>query len=380
MDQTDETFVPRKKLALTGQQIIEFFRKNFTATAIAVGILGLTAVVLGPVRLLLVESGDLTGEESVLPIGTGLQVAGGDSDGWQSDAVVERKPVAYTTIPDRTRNRVSTYTVQAGDTLFAIAENFGVEPNTLLWANSDSLHNNVHMLQPGIDLFIMPVDGVYHTADGVRTIQWIADNYGVDPETILNSEYNDLEDYTAADIPPWGMRIVIPGGISDAVDWTPPVQEVVDSSTGAVSYAFMPGMGGSCASGIVGSGGSGVWAPPISPGSYAFTQGYYFGHSGIDLAAPVGTPVIAADSGVVVFSGWVDASWGYGILVVLDHGNGWTSYYAHLSSAGAGCGQVVSRGEYVGAVGSTGNSSGPHLHFEMRWGHEPDNPAAYVGF
>jgi murein DD-endopeptidase MepM/ murein hydrolase activator NlpD len=83
---------------------------------------------------------------------------------------------------------------------------------------------------------------------------------------------------------------------------------------------------------------------------------------------------------MVLYSGWVNADWGYGILVVLDHGNGWTTYYAHLSQTYVSCGQVISRGSPLGAVGSTGNSSGPHVHFEMRWGHNPDNPAFYVGF
>ena len=119
-----------------------------------------------------------------------------------------------------------------------------------------------------------------------------------------------------------------------------------------------------------------MWARPV--GSYTITTPFTTGHSGIDLAAPLGTPVTASDSGVVIFSGWND--YGYGILVVLDHGNGWTTYYAHLSSTAVGCGQYVSRGGLVGQMGSTGRSSGPHVHFEMRWNHTPDNPASYIGF
>ena len=170
-------------------------------------------------------------------------------------------------------------------TLFSIADKFGLAPETLLWSNVDTLHYDVHMLQPGVELFIIPVDGVYHTAEGVRTIKWIADKYDVDPEVILDSEYNDLEDYTADNIPPWGMQLVVPGGTNYDIGNGPlVVQEKVNPETGEVSYAFMPGMSGSCAAGITGSGGSGVWESPIAPGSYTFSQGYYFGHSGVDLS------------------------------------------------------------------------------------------------
>jgi murein DD-endopeptidase MepM/ murein hydrolase activator NlpD len=153
----------------------------------------------------------------------------------------------------------------------------------------------------------------------------------------------------------------------------------VNKATGQAVYGFMQGMPGSCSSGIHGGGGSGAWIPPVSPGSYTVTQPFAPWHSGIDLAAVLGTAAHAADAGVVVYSGWVPQSWGYGQLVVLDHGNNWTTYYAHLNAINVHCGQSVARGEVVGEVGTTGNSTGTHLHFEMRWNNTPDNPAAYIG-
>jgi murein DD-endopeptidase MepM/ murein hydrolase activator NlpD len=169
----------------------------------------------------------------------------------------------------------------------------------------------------------------------------------------------------------------VPGGVGEAADlYKPVINETVNEETGQVVRSFMPNMAGSCAAGIQGSGGTGAFSNPLV--NSVFTQGYYPGHSGIDLAAPVGTPVLASDAGVVIFSGWVSTSWGYGVLVVLDHGNGWTSYYAHLNATTVRCGQFVNRGGQVGTVGSTGNSSGPHLHFELRFNHVPDNPAGYI--
>jgi len=87
-------------------------------------------------------------------------------------------------------------------------------------------------------------------------------------------------------------------------------------------------------------------------------------HPGLDIAGPEGNSVFATDSGVVVYAGW--SEYGYGYLIVLDHGTGWQSAYAHLSAVGVGCGQSVAQGTVIGAVGNTGNSTGAHLHFELR--------------
>ncbi len=356
-----------------------WFERWLTPLAVAVALLSVGLTVAGPVRMLLEDADHPTQTQNPAAGGANetLPLVGGGM-GVPTDDLVSRRLVPYTIIPDRPRDRVITYTVQRGDTLMGIAKAFNIDRNTVFWANMDTLRGDVHMLLPGMELYILPVDGVLYKSDGEHSLQWIADKYQVDVETIINSEFNELEGYKPEDVPPWGMRIVVPGGIGEFPDWRPPIVETVDQRTGVVSRAFMPNMPGSCAPGIAGAGGTGAWIPPLA--AYSFTQGFYPGHSGVDLAAPVGTPVMAADTGVVIFSGWVLDSWGYGVLVVLDHGNGWTTYYAHLSSTAVRCGQLVPRGGIVGAVGSTGRSSGPHLHFEMRWAHTPDNPAAYIGF
>lgn len=377
-------FTPARSAGLFAR-IGAFLSRHLTITAIAVGVVGTAIFVLGATRAFANRSdgnGALEGVQAAVEQAAGAISGGGATTGIsQADTAkeFERGLVPYTIIPDRPRNKVTTYTVQPGDTLIGIANAFSLDRNTIFWANTDTLRGDVHMLQPDMDLYILPTDGVYHKSDGNMTLQQIADKYSADVNAIIDSEYNELQGDNPSDIPDWGARIVIPGGQGEFADWRPPVQETVDAATGQVVSAFMPGMAGSCAPGISGSGGTGSWSLPLQSG-FAYTQGFYPGHSGVDLAAPIGTPVVAADTGVVVFSGWVLDSWGYGILVVLDHGNGWTTYYAHLSTNGVGCGQLVQRGQYVGQIGTTGNSSGPHLHFEMRWGHEPVDPTGHIGF
>jgi murein DD-endopeptidase MepM/ murein hydrolase activator NlpD len=292
-----------------------------------------------------------------------------------SPAEFTRQLVAFTTIPDRPRRSITPYTVKAGDTLFGIAAKFKVDPKTIFWSNA-VLEDDVHLLQPGMELAIPPVDGVYYIADGVHSLNWAAQEYQVDVNAILSSEYNELAGKTGDEVPNWGMKILVPGG-KRALAWKNPVVAATNPTTGKTVYTFMGGQGGSC-SNVSGGGGSGSWVNPLS--SYQVTQGFYDGHSGIDLGAVTGTPVYAADSGVVIFSGW--SNWGYGILIVIDHSGpgGWTTYYAHLNSKAVGCGELVGRGQYIGQVGSTGNSNGAHLHFEMRWNHVPSNPAGMIGF
>lgn len=341
----------------------------FSLIAGSVCLAGLILFITGPGDDLLRQAAPAPqpGAPQAAPDGTLIEVG-----------AVERQAVPFTIIPERPRSTVTSHTVQPGETLFSIAGLYGLAPNSIFWANSELLRGDVHMLQTEMELAILPVDGVYHRSDETLTVAEIAARYQVQPEAILTSEYNDLAEYTAADTPPWGMRLVIPGGVSEFADYRPVITEAVDPQTGQVVSGFMQGMGGSCSAGIQGGGGSGAFSLPV--GSPVLAQSFFPGHSGLDFAASIGTPALAADTGVVVFAGWVDSSWGYGVLVVLNHGGGFTSYYAHLSSVSVGCGQTVSRGSSVGGIGSTGNSSGPHLHFEIRVNDVPQNPAGYIGY
>jgi murein DD-endopeptidase MepM/ murein hydrolase activator NlpD len=112
------------------------------------------------------------------------------------------------------------------------------------------------------------------------------------------------------------------------------------------------------------------------PASGALTQGYWYGHRAIDIGASVGAAIRAADSGFVSFAGWTDI--GYGYLIVIDHQNGYQTYYAHLSDIFVREGEVVEAAQVIGAMGSTGNSTGPHLHFEIRYDYYPTNPLIYL--
>ncbi|MCS6911386.1 MAG: M23 family metallopeptidase, partial [Anaerolineales bacterium] len=99
-------------------------------------------------------------------------------------------------------------------------------------------------------------------------------------------------------------------------------------------------------------------------------------HPGLDLGGEYDEPIYAADSGVVVYSGW--NTYGYGNTVILDHGNGWHTLYAHFNSVLVTCGEAVTQGQIIGLAGSTGRSTGPHLHFEMRLGGGYVNPWNYL--
>jgi len=282
------------------------------------------------------------------------QVNGHDTNTSISDSNGANEPVVrlaqpHTIIPERPRLGVITYTIQAGDTVQAIANLFGLEPTTVMWANP-AIEDAPDLLRIGQDVTILPIDGVYHQVAEDDTLEVIAEKYEVEPEAITACEYNHLEppDYVINE----GMQIIVPGGEK------PYVPKVVTSYTGAVPE---------------GARGTGRFQWPVLG---RITQGYWYGHRAIDIGAPTGSAVQAADGGFVSFTGWTDV--GYGYLIVLDHANGFSTYYAHLSNIYVSAGQAVERGQVIGAVGSTGRSTGPHLHFEVRYYNAQQNPRAYL--
>ncbi len=289
---------------------------------------------------------------------------------------IARSDSPFTIIPERSRAEVISYTIQSGDTISAIAQRFGLEMDTIAWSNDSQ---TVFSLRPGNELVILPVDGVYHRVLVEQTIQSIADQYDVDPYAIINSEFNDLFGSTPERVLPSGTRVVVPGGTSTATDWTyNPVVERSSAASGASgadgTIAFAPGQPGSCGA-QPNPGGTGYFANPL--GSYNWVRGFDAYHTGVDLDAPIGTPVFASSAGRVIYRGW--NNWGYGYMVALAHGP-FTTIYGHLNGINVSCGQLVGAGSLIATTGNSGNSSGPHLHFEIRYNDIPVDPTAYVPF
>jgi murein DD-endopeptidase MepM/ murein hydrolase activator NlpD len=279
---------------------------------------------------------------------------------------VNRSAQLHTNIPSRPRNEMTVYTVQDGDTVFGIAEKFGLKPETILWGNYNTLLDDPHSLRPGQELFILPVDGVYwEWLGGIPFGEW-ARFYGVSAADVIEYPGNNLDpntvgDYENANIKP-GTWLIIPGGKRDFVSWSAPLGVTRENPASARVLGA-----GACDPISGGAVGFGYF---IYPTNKHYLSGFDFSpqtnHNGLDFAGDTGEAVYASDAGVIVYSGWND--YGYGNMVMIDHGNGFQSLYAHLSAINVGCGQSVGQGEVVGAVGSTGRSSGSHLHFEIMAG------------
>lgn len=285
----------------------------------------------------------------------------------------------FTIIPDRPRSEVIQYEVQSGDTIFSIAERYGLKPETIAWSNDRSI---IGGLRPGRSINIMPVDGAYFTVSTEESVTDIAARYQVDPYSIIDSEFNDLFGAEPDTLLPVGAKVVVPGGSAEAITWTARVERTGEQTTsgssgggGGGQIRFEPGDPGSCGW-TDNPGGSGSWTNPMG-GPYNWSRGFTSWHTGVDLAAPPGTPVKAALGGSVIFAGW--NSYGYGYAIVLAHGP-YTTLYGHLSEIYVNCGQYVGAGQVIGGVGSTGDSSGPHLHFEIRSNDVPQDPTYTMPF
>jgi LysM repeat protein len=230
--------------------------------------------------------------------------------------------------------QVSLYVVRPDDTLSYIAEMFGVDVDTIRWANDLS-----GPIAPGDTLVILPVKGVQHKVKKGDTLQKIVDRYDGDLETVM--QYNNIT--LATTLTP-GMTITIPNGRQ---------QETKSTKSKSSSSAKDD---------------SGYYLRPVKGG--VKTQGIH-GYNAVDLAVPVGTPVIASASGLVEVSSRGGWGGGYGTYVVIDHPNDTKTLYGHLSSIIVDKGQRVTQGQVIGYSGSTGESTGPHLHFEVRGAKNP---------
>lgn len=267
----------------------------------------------------------------------------------------------HTTISVDPNQSATSYTVQAGDSIFAIAKQFNIKPESVLWANYDQLKDDPQTISVGMTLKIPPVDGVYYEWQEGDTLDAVASKYQTNADAILNWFGNRL-DIADPKIDP-GTYVMIPGGKGEFRQWVVPT---FYRKNAGVNKSFP----GACEVSD-GAYGSGFFVWPAD-NHYLSGNDFWDGHLGIDIAAGMGANIYATDSGVVVYAGGIGG--GYGNVIVIDHGNGYQSVYAHLSSVGVSCGSSVYSGQIIGRAGSTGNSTGPHLHFEIRFNGAFINP------
>jgi murein DD-endopeptidase MepM/ murein hydrolase activator NlpD len=234
-------------------------------------------------------------------------------------------------------DQISIYTVREGDTISGIAEMYGVTPNTIRWANDLGSKT----ISEGQVLVILPISGVQHTVRSGETLEQIAKKYKSNADDI--ADFNGLapgQKLTAGD------EIIIPDGEIEA-----------PNAPSSSSLAPNPYRGGS------GPYYEGYYMRPIRGG--VKTQGIH-GHNAVDLADVLGTPIDAAATGDVIVSRMGGWNGGYGNYIVISHPNGTQTLYAHLSKIIVEDGWHVVQGQQIGNMGSTGKSTGSHLHFEIR--------------
>jgi hypothetical protein len=247
--------------------------------------------------------------------------------------------------------------VAQGDSVFEIARKFQIKPESLLWANYDQLKDNPDIISIGMMLKVPPIDGVYYKITSGDTLDNMAQKYDAKVADILAWSGNQL-DLTNPTLEPESW-IFIPGGHREFRQWIIPV-----IPRGAAGVSKQLYGAGACEGSFQGAYGTGSFVWPAA-NHYLSGNDYWSGHLGIDIGAGEGAAIYAADSGVVVFSGW--ATGGYGNMVMIDHGNGYQTIYAHLSGVAVSCGRSVIQGQVIGFAGSTGMSTGAHLHFEVRY-------------
>lgn len=236
--------------------------------------------------------------------------------------------------------KISTYTVRDGDSLGLIAHSFGVSVNTITWANNIPRGG---VIRPGQQLVILPVSGVRHVVKAGDTAHSIAKKYGGNVDDVM--DFNDLliSDGLVA-----GATIIVPDGeLAEPAPAPSTIKKFVrGSGPELLGYFLRPLIGG------------------------IKTQGIH-GYNGVDIANPIGSAVRASASGTVIVARSAGWNGGYGQYVVISHPNGTQTLYAHLSGLSTSQGTYVSQGETIGYVGSTGKSTGPHLHFEIRGAKNP---------
>lgn len=254
------------------------------------------------------------------------------------------------------RDAVVMYTVQNGDVLGKIAEKFGISVNTVLWANNLTWSSTI---KAGQKLKILPSSGIEHPVKSGDTVLAIAKKYQSEAQAIIS--YNKLAN--ASDIKS-GDLLFIPNGVKPT-QITSSYQPKPSNSPANTTNEKLPPA-------AIDSNTKLLW--PVL--SQRITQYYGLNHTGLDIGDKTGNPIYAAESGKVEAAAW--NAGGYGYYVIINHGNGLKTLYGHSSKLLVKAGDTVTRGETIALVGSTGRSTGPHLHFEVRINDSRTNPLNYI--
>lgn len=253
----------------------------------------------------------------------------------QSDYGVQTK------VSEKPRDQVISYKVASGDTLSSIASKFGISVDTIRWANILTDDE----LSVGDTLKIPPVTGVViKVADG-ETIYSIAKKYKTDAQKIVNFPFNDFADPDTFALTA-GQTLVVPDGVMPQ----------------APAIAYLPTV-------FVNPIGTGVF---LWPTNGLITQCPVWYHNAFDIANPSEPGVMAADDGVVISVGY--ERYGYGSNIIVSHGGNLSTLYAHLTEYYVKIGDKVTKGQVIGRMGTSGRSTGPHLHFEVRVNGSPIRP------
>lgn len=255
-----------------------------------------------------------------------------------------------TEISDKPRDQVIDYKVESGDTVSTIADKFGVSSDTIRWANN----MNSDLLHAGDELKVPPVTGIVYKVREGDSIYTIAKKFKVDPQNILNYIFNDFADLETYSLT-IGQTLIVPDGVMPQAIVAPVRQVIVNPQ-----YSMGSGAGGQLS-----------W-----PTNGLITQNPVWYHMALDIANSSAPPIAAAGSGTVILvQSW---TYDYGHHVIIDHGNGISTLYGHLSDMYVHVGDKVSQGQSIGRMGSTGRSTGIHLHFEVRVNGRSVNPRSYL--
>lgn len=290
---------------------------------------------------------------------SGIGIVGEDEDADQMSTIqggtaIVKPEIASTKITERERETIVFHKVVSGDSVSTIAQTYGVSVNTILWENNLSAYS---IIREGDELAILPMTGVTHKVASGDSLNKLADKYGVDKDKIAVANKMKADDGLKI-----GEKIIVPEG--KKITYT--------------AYAPKTYTGFEAIKDIV----KAPSAKPVAGNKMNWpttgsriTQYFSWRHYAIDIADKIGTPLFAADAGTVELAGWGK---GYGNQIVIDHGGGKKTRYAHLSKFNVEKGDVVTKGQTIGGMGSTGWSTGSHLHFEIIINGKKYNPLDYI--